>query len=160
MPLQCNKHKEKSKYPVRTGDDLKTLLTNPYQFCKLKCGDMFECGLHECTQCCLPQHFHASCMVIVEFFFPKEICQYQHKNYKKCYESIRLLKCKDTVEFTFTDCGHKGTKMCHEDKAKKKCKTMVAYKPPNCKHVKQVECHMKQVYLIQPPACEESVSFR
>ena len=114
LPLQCSKHKEKSIYPVKTGQDLKDLVNQPSLICKLKCGDMFECGIHPCERSCLPKHSHTSCMVLVDFFFPINICQYEHKNQKRCHESILKLKCTKMVDFKFAKCGHGSRKECYK----------------------------------------------
>ena len=150
LAVQCVKHKEASVVNICDADAFEKLIQQPGSLCKLACGVLYACGLHKCTKPCLPNHAHASCMIMVSF--THTTCG--HTGEKRCHEDSKSVSCGKPVLLEFVSCGHKVIVKCiqkqeHDTGRKiKKCTTEVDCVLPACGHTITKPCHANLLHIV------------
>ncbi|XP_028413718.1 NFX1-type zinc finger-containing protein 1-like [Dendronephthya gigantea] len=141
IPLRCSKHAT-SIYEAIDADGVKEVMTNPKSLCKERCGVVYPCGIHCCKRSCLPSHSHASCVEIVDDWFPG--CGHPVK--RKCVQPLSQMLCRTEVKVCLP-CGHEAKKECHQRTCDILCHEPVVDTFPKCGHKTERKCYVKIEFL-------------
>ena len=88
-------------------------------------------GSHLCKAVCGSVHSHNYCLKQIDFLCPDN----GHPLSRKCFQEESQIKCKESVEFTYSFCNvHKDKKLCFEKASAKECRHKCLKKMEPCGH--------------------------